>query len=571
MRLFGRFFRVQIAYCALVSGVATLLTYLIVKRVIGDRLPGPGRMALWLCVPLSVLGVYGVYPHPFYDPDCSAVILLALLGLLVCHDRGWPRGRSLLAGTVLPLPLFIKQNTGGAFLVLTCTALLLSALPRSSTRQRAGIAWALGGALISLLAGLAALHATAGLQAVFHWTVTFAAGRRLRMSLLGELRIYRALFPWAALATALAGVLVWRARTTPLARATSLALLLLPFGMVIARAPSTLFPEVGRLGVVAIWPYVLLVSALLGFWRLARRGPSFVTLMPLVLVGVVHGALLSQGVVGSTYGLWPLLVILLACDAVTVAEALPRGGADLMRSLLPLSAAALLIGGTVYVWRNQRLAYARVHVRPVQRATHPSLVGLATGGHYLGELDQLLAFCERTIPPGEPVLALPGEDPLYFALDRLPPLPITLFDRTTNNPYSVDELLRFVDTRGVRWVIVKTELQFGFGFSPWPDQKLFEALLAPTFAPVATLGHYRILRRREPADVGAESSGDRAHAACWRCGWAVLEHLRGEKSVAELCQARGVALTAYWRLSGRRRFAGPLAAAAQSPSRFIIR
>ena len=35
--------------------------------------------------------------------------------------------------------------------------------------------------------------------------------------------------------------------------------------------------------------------------------------------------------------------------------------------------------------------------------------------------------------------------------------------------------------------------------------------------------------------------------------------------------AVGIALTAYWRLSGRRRFAGPLAAAAQSPSRFIIR
>ena len=38
--------------------------------------------AFLLSLPLTILGIYCVFPHPFYDPDATFVILLAVF--LLC-------------------------------------------------------------------------------------------------------------------------------------------------------------------------------------------------------------------------------------------------------------------------------------------------------------------------------------------------------------------------------------------------------------------------------------------------------------------------------------------------------
>src|SRR6185503_10603762 len=156
--------------------------------------------------------------------------------------------------------------------------------------------------------------------------------------------------------------------------------------------------------------------------RLIRTGPRFEAFLPLILVGVTHAAFLSQGVSGSSYAIWPLLIVMLAAAGATVAEALPARGPALVRIVLPIASICLTVAGTEYVWTESRLGFARAGTRPIQHARHPRLVGMAGGGPYLPDLDALLEFCEREIPRDQPVLAVPGEDPLYFALRRPPAL-----------------------------------------------------------------------------------------------------------------------------------------------------
>src|SRR6267142_6420213 len=115
IKLAGRVFWHHVAYCAIVSGLSTVLTWRTINTVLRGRVTHARCLAFLLSLPLIPLGIYCVFPHPFYDPDCTFAILLGLL-LLPRLERKPSRWLALLTGTVLVVPLFIKQNTGLAFL-----------------------------------------------------------------------------------------------------------------------------------------------------------------------------------------------------------------------------------------------------------------------------------------------------------------------------------------------------------------------------------------------------------------------------------------------------------------------
>jgi hypothetical protein len=137
-----------------------------------------------------VLGIYCVFPHPFYDPDCTFAILLSILLLQHFADgRGSLLGAAL-AGTTLVIPLFIKQNIGFAFLATTCLALFaltgIGAMRRQPISHYVAI---LAGAAIGILLALVTIQIAFGLENYLHWTVQFAASRRLP-SLASMLGVY---------------------------------------------------------------------------------------------------------------------------------------------------------------------------------------------------------------------------------------------------------------------------------------------------------------------------------------------------------------------------------------------
>ena len=176
-------------------------------------------LPLLLTLPLIPLGIYSVVPHPFYDPDCTFAILVAVYLLhrssepIALTDRRsrsvlWP----LLAGVSLVIPLFVKQNTGLAFIVSAAVGfllLLVATRDRHSLRQQLLIVL---GAVAALSLALWLINWTAGVKNYWHWTIQFAASRRApaRAEML-EIYSDKALILWLAFMIA-GAVALWLAQ-----------------------------------------------------------------------------------------------------------------------------------------------------------------------------------------------------------------------------------------------------------------------------------------------------------------------------------------------------------------------
>jgi len=172
VRIFGRVYWHHVAYAMLACGAATALTYLVVRRFV------PRATAAWLTLPLVLLGIYCVYPHPFYDPDaCLAVTILLLALLSGARCAPLPVGgasvgahsvRPSIVGALCIVPLFVKQNIGLAFVA----ALVVLMFAERRWRVLAGLA-------IGAAAAFALVAAVFGVGNYATWTLSYAAARRL--------------------------------------------------------------------------------------------------------------------------------------------------------------------------------------------------------------------------------------------------------------------------------------------------------------------------------------------------------------------------------------------------------
>jgi hypothetical protein len=153
IRLFGRVWWHHVAYAVVACGVATALTYLIVRRFV------PRPAAILLTLPLALLGIYCILPHPFYDPDACLAVVVLIFAL---------RERRVAVAALCIVPLFVKQNIGLAFVA----ALMLIFIVERRWRLLAGLA--IGAAIAAaLVAAIFGLHDYAA------WTFAYAAARRL--------------------------------------------------------------------------------------------------------------------------------------------------------------------------------------------------------------------------------------------------------------------------------------------------------------------------------------------------------------------------------------------------------
>src|SRR5262249_16063139 len=95
IELTGRVYWHHIAYCALIGWAVAVLTSPMLLNFLRP-LPHADIVAFVLSLPLIALGIYCVFPHPFYDPDCTLTVLLSLF--LVQH---FARPDTSLLGRVL--------------------------------------------------------------------------------------------------------------------------------------------------------------------------------------------------------------------------------------------------------------------------------------------------------------------------------------------------------------------------------------------------------------------------------------------------------------------------------------
>lgn len=507
IRLTGRVFFHHVLYAAVVGGLGTVLVWRMLLRTLHGRLAHAWPVALMLALPLSVLGLYCIIPHPSYDCDCAFSMLVALWLLqrlepdaeAVSPPRNIICG--LIAGSAICLPVFFKQNMGLPFLLVAISSILLVLGVRLVARG-----WPIAPAaadsrpLWSVLAGAAAtlagaaftLHLTVGLSNYLYWTITFARQRRLP--------------PWGAmlqiysdpnLLWTLPGVVIallllrFRSNYPRWKSAAAFVLLAAPF--LFALCSLFLFDDADERGdsLLAVWPLLLILSASLGAWNLLkhRRNLTLRALMPIILLAAINGTFLSQQLWGSTYAIWPLLLLLIAELIAWLAELAPKW---LPAALTAVAVTVLLVCGGFYTASEERLSYADLRDGYGLHSASPQLAGMTIAGPYLPEFDELLRYAAAQIPTGDGLILLPGEDPFYFATGRTPQFPLLLFDPATD-PYSPQQIAELAQARNIRWLIVKRHLQIKESPMPQPEDTL--KALETQFALKKRLTGYDIYRR----------------------------------------------------------------------------
>ena len=502
MRIAGRAYSVQIAYAALVGGLGTVIAWRIIFRLLREKIIWAWPVSLVLAAPLCVLGIYSIYPHPIYDCDSVFAVLIAIFLLQRLAQEthtGWRVWlRCALTGVTLMLPLLFKQNIGLPFLLAVVAGLFLlfiaSQLPTRGQVLWPGVLlpgellWIFTGAAFAVILAVSLIHRTAGLGNYFHWTVTFAGQRRLPG--LGDmLAVYRQPSFFWTIPTFGAGLLLMHTRwvTKGWGRLLAFALAAAPFiGSLIFLIVEDDLDERGD-NLLALWPLLLLAALLFALAEL-RKGINLARLLPVFILAAIHGTFLSQQLWGSTYAIWPLLMILIA----GILASLPRNAGWPVAGLAGVVGITFLVCGGLYALGHERLNYIQLPEGPVQRATLPALRGMSTPGSFLNDFEELVRFADREIPAQDGILLLPGEEPFYFATGRTPQFPVQIFDRTAD-PYSPSQLMQEADRRNIRWVIVKTRLQSNE--NPLPGREQTMNLVQKEFKLDRRLAGYEVYRR----------------------------------------------------------------------------
>ena len=496
IKLAGRVFWHTTVYCALMGGLATVMTWRILLNVLRGTLSHARLVAFLLSLPLAVLGIYCIFPHPFYDPDCTLAILLSVL-LLQQLDRQPVRSwRAFLAGATLVIPLFVKQNTGLAFFASGGLALaVLMTIEIFRRRRVRRYVCALAGAIAGLSVALLLLHFTAGLKNYWHWTIEFAAARRTPAR--GEmLAIYqgKTLLLWLAIFT-VGAILLWFSRRGQRVPALASAFLMsAPFvwPAIYLLRDQDAGERADRL--LAVWP-VLLITAFVVTVISIRRRAGIALVLPFILIAAVNGNFMSQQLWGSTYAVWPLFMILVASTIVGLAAILKSWSSWTTIPLVAIAAASLLISGACYVRAHERLDYANLSDGEPARSTLPQLKGLSVRGDWIPNFAELVRYSEANIPREDGLVLIPGEDLFYYTTGRRPLFPVLLFDHTTN-PYSPEEIAKLCRDKNIRWLIVKQDLQLEE--DPVENRDRLIELLEKDFEQVESLNNYDIYRRSDP-------------------------------------------------------------------------
>ena len=513
IRLTGRVYWHTTVYAAIVNGLSIVLSWRLIAELLRRK---HGRwFALLLVLPLIPLGIYSIFPHPFYDPDCSFAMLLAVYlwrradAAADRQDR-WRYFRSLTAGFALVVPLFVKQNTGLLFLgsaMFGLVALFVFDRNRRGARQHHLLMFQ--GGIAGVLLALWGINWYAGLKNYWHWTIQFAAARRTP-ALAEMIQIYadRALLVWLGLI--LLGVgLLWfcRGAANPYIRIVSAVLIATPFvwPLVYLLRDSDASERAERL--VNTWPVLLIFAAVMALVMI-KRSRAFETVLTLVLIAAIHGAFMSQQLWGSTYAIWPFYLILLA---MTISRVEKLCATPDVKSIWPLPLTglivlSLIVAGSFYLKSHERLDYANLDEGELRRSSLPALKGLATRGDWVPNFEELISYTEQHIPRDEGILLLPGEDLFYFTTGRTPKFPVLMYDHTVN-PYSPDEVLKLARERDIRWLIVKQEMQDeDEGIEKQRDE--LTGALEADFEQVESLTNYEIYHRRDPNKTEDDDGDD---------------------------------------------------------------
>jgi hypothetical protein len=499
IRLTGTVYWHHIVYCCVIAGLGTVFAWRIMVGLFLDRLPRPRLTAFLLSLPLIPLGIYCIFPHPFYDPDAAFVLLLCIFLLLWLEKRGFPNVPTFFLGVLLVVPLFVKQNIGLAFLGSCGLAFLFTIAigwwKKSAVRPYLLL---LAGTVVGLGIGYLVVELTVGFENYKYWTLTFAAARRTP-PITDMLAVYADwwLLLWAVLFIT-GAILVTRSiedRKWP--QITGTVLMAIPFVWPVAYLLIDNDASERAERLVGLWPLMFVVSIVL-VYIIFRRLRGIAAALPFILIATAHGVFLSQQLWGSTYAIWPLLVILIGIVLSVIYDPSEPTNAAFVPTLAAVISVCITTAGTFYVYSNERLDYVDLEDGEMAHSTLPQLSGLSMRGDFIPDFEELIKYTNENIPPDDGILNLPGEDLFYYTTGRHPHFPVLLFD-VTNNPYNPEEIRDRVMASDIEWVIVKNDTQIEEDSMIDSRNAIFK-LIKPAFRSVESLNNYELYKRRHADD-----------------------------------------------------------------------
>jgi hypothetical protein len=510
IRLTGMVYWHHIVYCCVIAGFGTLLAWRILVRLFLNILPRPRLTAFLLSLPLIPLGIYCVFPHPFYDPDAAFVLLLCVFLLLWLERRGFSSLPAFLLGVLLVVPLFVKQNIGLAFLGSCGLAFLffigLALWRRTPVRPYLLL---LIGSAVGLGIGYLVVEQTVGFENYKYWTLTFAAARRTP-PLSEMLAVYAEwmLLLWAAVFIAGAILVTGNLESSKWPKIIGTVLMSLPFIWPVAYLFIDTDASERAERLVGLWPLVFVASIVLAY-ILLRRLHGIAAALPFILIATAHGVFLSQQLWGSTYAIWPLLIILIGIVLLLFYDPVEQRGGSVVLALAAVISICVATAGGFYVYSNERLDYVDFEDGDMAHSTLPQLEGMSMRGDFIPDFEELVKYTNDKIPPDDGILNLPGEDLFYYTTGRHPHFPVLLFD-VTNNPYNAAEISDRVLASDIEWIIVKNDTQIEEDSMIDSRDAIFD-LLKPSFRNVESLNNYEIYKRRhadDPPEDEDDDSGD---------------------------------------------------------------
>jgi hypothetical protein len=513
IKLTGRVFWHTTAYGAVAGGLGTLLTWRILRNTLREA-KHARLLAFMLSVPLIPLGIYAIFPHPFYDPDCTLAILIGVLLLQRLELKPSSKSRPILAGALLVIPLFVKQNTGLLFM-LSAIGLILAVAVWEKLQHRAIRRYGLIvlSAALTFTVAVLLIHFTAGLKNYWHWTIQFAAARRTpaRGEMLG---IYtdKMTFVWLGFVVAGVWLMIFVRPRSRLLTILSALLISAPFIWPVIYLLRDSDPSERAERLINVWPVVIISAFVISIITIKKRA-GISRVLPFILIAAINGCFMSQQLWGSTYAIWPLLMILVATSLSTLFSFRSEAGLgppiDQRTSEPPkptrelfvfvstsVIVVALSIAGAFYVHSHERLSYANLDDGALKRSTLPVLKGLSTRGEWIPQFEELVRYADQKIPRDEGILLLPGEDPFYFTTGRRPQFPVLLFDHTVN-PYSPQQILQLCRERNIKWLVVKQDLQDEDDGVNQEEEQI-TAALEEDFEQIDSLGNYEVYHRIDP-------------------------------------------------------------------------
>lgn len=482
MKIFGFSNIFQTIFLMISSIIIVFTTYFILK-CISKKQP----INKFLLLPLIVSG-YSIYPFASYDISATLFMLLGWTMIWYIYKKNNNLTIYLLTGLIISIPSFFKQNTGLIYSLFSFILIFYEAYSSKENKWKKILFLTTGIAVPYLIFSIY-LSLNHSFQDFIFQIFVFPS--RIRSPIISFKKILIDFFEKINFIHYISFFLIYIICMSKkiinknkeiliiliLLISTILFPILYSFWISIYKNSKEflyIFSYVSKY-YLSIW---YLIISILTFYILKNffskniniRNKIFYIIFSIEIIIICLSSFLSQGIDGSTYGIYPLFIIMLSL--ILKELKLNFKNINWNRYILYFSI-LITINLSVSVIYNIRLSYFSKS-GTIIKASIPEMKGLSTPGPWIKEMENMIDYVKYNIPSNETIISVPGEDPFYFLLKRKPVISFFQYLYSTF-PYSDKDYANIIIDKKIQWIVVKNNTQFKY----WINSESLLSYLKP--------------------------------------------------------------------------------------------